>query len=270
MWNLSFALTRVYSPHSAGRFIESSVWGSVWNHVWGGGVSSCRGPGSSRCVSHPQSQLCPRHTGWLLPGRWLPLCLLHVWPPGKQGRRRWVGERGVVQSTSIVVFGVFVVWQQVKNRKKKILIRFTHIRVHIHKPSHSLAHCTAAHNMCIHIQCVTFLLLCLGWDLSSDLCFSAAHPCVCVYTCMLYASTGVCCVCTFFIVLLGSLYHHSHQPPLCVLSLRNRYRNVYDYDDSSLSPAASFRLCLISSPLMLHHFCFKYICFVFVFFCIKS
>lgn len=191
MWNLSFALTRVYSPHSAGRFVESSVWGSVWNHVWGGGVSSCRGPGSSRCVSHPQSQLCPRHTGWLLPGRWLPLCLLHVWPPGKQGRRRWVGERGVVQSTSIVVFGVFVVWQQVKNRKKKILIRFTHIRVHIHKPSHSLAHYSCSQYVHPYSMCnISSSLPRMGFKLR-PLLLCSTSLCLCIYV---YAICIDCCM----------------------------------------------------------------------------
>lgn len=88
--------TAVHLSHSsscplAGRHSEPSVWVRVWDHVWGGGVSSRRGAGSSRRVPNSQPQLRPRHSGGLLPGRWLPLCLLHVGAPGKhQGRGRWV------------------------------------------------------------------------------------------------------------------------------------------------------------------------------------
>lgn len=75
----------------ARRDVEPSVRSCVWDHVRGGGVSSCWGPRSSRSIPHSQPQLRSRHPGRMFPGRRLSLCLFHVWPPGKhQGWGWWV------------------------------------------------------------------------------------------------------------------------------------------------------------------------------------
>lgn len=81
----------LFARHTAGRYAKPSVWVCLRNHVRGGGVSGCGGAGSARRVPNAQPQLRTRHPGRLLPGWWLPLCLLYVRTPGKHQKwGRWV------------------------------------------------------------------------------------------------------------------------------------------------------------------------------------
>lgn len=152
---------------------------------------------------------------------------------------------------------------------KASLHTYTHTSTNLHPHSHiafSCAICASIlfyifnlfFNFCFPSITVIFifqpslLLLCSTFLVFVYKCADNMHGLV--YT--------VCASSLFFIILLFfSLSHHFHQPPLWVLILGNRYRNADDYDDSSLFPAASFCLCLISSLLIFHHFWFKHACF---------
>lgn len=178
----------------AGRHAEPSVWVRVWDHVRGGGVASRRGAGSSRCVPNSQPQLRPRHSGWLLPGRWLPVCLLHVGAPGKhQGRGRWVCASVwctcVRKDVCFLSGGNLVgdsVRQPVGEREfyaslwqltstKASLCTYTHIYTHTFTKPHTLNHCSCMQWAHPFLICNLFLSSQFHQSLwSHSLCSSAA------------------------------------------------------------------------------------------------
>lgn len=157
-------------------------------------------------------------------------------------------------------------FNQVEEREREFYdnlcqITLTRRQTHIHKPSPSIY---ALHSCVQYVHPYLIFNLFFLW-MAVIFAFQPSLLLLCTTMCIRHMHGHVHTACAhslLFVILLFSLYHHSHQPPLCVLSLCNRYRNAYDYDDSSLSPAASFRLCLIPSLLTLRHFCFKHVCFV--------
>lgn len=225
----------MYLPHPpscppAGRHAEPSVWVRVWDHVRGGGVASRRGAGSSRCVPNSQPQLRPRHSGWLLPGRRLPVCLLHVGAPGKhQGRGRWVCASVWCTCVRKDVCLSFIWWQpggrlsQTASGREGILCKLvtayldkskfmhphTHTYTHTFTKPHTLNHCSCM--QWAHPFLICNLFLSSGFHQSPwshSLCSSAALSWslyICVHKHRLCVSRYCACSLLFFIS-VSSLY----------------------------------------------------------------